>query len=149
MNAYPNLAPSNPYLLNLVASASPAQLVVLLHDGLIRFLGAAHDGFYEVNPQKRFEMINNNLIRAQGIITELDASLDMERGAEIAIQLHDIYTFFNDALRRVNGSKEPSTIPRIIEMVTVLRDAWSQVINGSPVVSSEASSARQLTVHTV
>ena len=145
-----SLAPPNPYLADLVMSASPTQLVTLLHDGLIRFLGAAHDGFSEGNPQKRCEKISNNLIRAQSILTELDASLDMEHGGEIARQLHALYLFFMDTLQRVNTTKQPETILRIISMLTELRDAWSEVAinpagtgNGS---QPKVTSARQITL---
>ena len=141
MNTASNLTPPNPYLANLIMSASPVQLIVLLQDGLIRFLGAAYDGFSETDPQKRLETINNNLIRAQNIITELDACLDMEKGGEVAHQLRDLYLYFNSTLRQVNINKDATVLLRIIHMVSELRDAWSQIATSSSGSQSERSMA--------
>jgi flagellar protein FliS len=122
-------AQPNPYLANLVLSASPAQLIALLYDGLIRFLNAALEGFSETDPQFKIETIHNNLIRAQNIVTELRTSLDPEKGGDFALQLDALYSYFSDSLCKINTTKDPSLLPKIIEMVTELRDSWHQVAN--------------------
>ncbi len=137
MSASYHTSPANPYLASQVMSASPIQLVTLLYDGIIRFLSAAHDGFFEVNPQARFETINNNLIRAQNIVTELQACLDLEQGQAVARQLDSLYDFFNVTLRQINSTKDPSVIMRIIHMVCELRDAWKEIsVQSRPGVSN-------------
>lgn len=115
------------YLRNQIMSATPIQLIVLLYDGLARFLTAAHDGFGRSDPQDRHEIVSNNLLRSQSIVTELNACLDMERGGEVARQLRDIYTFLNNELAQVNVRKDPSMVLRLIGIVNELRDAWGQV----------------------
>jgi flagellar secretion chaperone FliS len=119
-------ASSNPYLANLVLSASPVQLVALLYDGLIRFLNAALEGFSEEDPQKRIEIVHNNLIRAQNILAELNASLDRQQGGEFAHQMGDLYEFYNATLRQINSTKNPTSLPKVIRLITELRDAWHQ-----------------------
>ena len=123
----------NPYLADQVAAASPVQLVVLLYDGAIRFLRGAYEGFAENEPQQRFETIHNNLIRAQNIISELNASLDMELGGEVARQLRDLYECLLEVLRKVNVgkdcAKDPAAILRIIGMLSEVRDSWGQLAN--------------------
>ncbi|MDD2710027.1 MAG: flagellar export chaperone FliS [Verrucomicrobiae bacterium] len=124
---------SNPYLANQVNSASPVQLVVMLYDGAIRFLHNAYEGFSEANPRQRQEIIHNNLIKTQNILTELNACLDMELGGDVARQLRELYEIFNSTLRQINQNKEdnksPSSIMRIIRMLTNLRDAWEELSN--------------------
>jgi flagellar secretion chaperone FliS len=117
----------NPYLQNMVLSASPAQLVAMLFDGFVRFLNAARDGFDEPDPQAKVEAIHNNLIRCQSILTELQSSLDFERGGEIARQLNDLYVYFSECLRQVNVKKDVETLSRLIPLVEELRDAWHQI----------------------
>ncbi len=150
MNTTNHTAPASPYLASQILSASPVQLITLMYDGIIRFLSAAHDGFAESDPQVRFETINNNLIRAQNIVTELQACLDMEKGKDIAKQLDKLYDFFNTTLRQVNSAKDPAVIMRIIHMVCELRDAWKEIsVQGSPgaeTTSGTVSSAQQLAV---
>ena len=122
---------SQPYMKEQVMSASPHQLITLLYNGLIRFLHGVQDGFAEPDLQKRHEAIHNNTIRAQNILTELNVSLDMERGGEIARQLKDLYDFFHVELGRVNVTKDPSTdvstVFRITRMITELRETWMRI----------------------
>jgi flagellar secretion chaperone FliS len=122
-------APPNPYIASLVLSASPVQLIALLYDGLIRFLNGALDGFSEQDPQKRMETVHNNLIRAQNILTELNVNLDREQGGEFAERLSDLYSFYSASLRQINATKNPASLPKIIQLITELRDAWYQAAN--------------------
>ena len=65
------------YKAQSVQTASPGKLVLMLFDGCLRFTAAARKAFDEEEFTKRNEDINNNLIRAQNIVTELQSSLDM------------------------------------------------------------------------
>jgi flagellar protein FliS len=142
MNSNFRLADPNPYLADQVTAASPVQLVVLLYDGAIRFLRTAYEGFAENDPQQRFEIIHNNLIRAQNILTELNACLDMELGGEVSRQLRDLYDCLLETLRNANLnkdiSKDPSSILRIIGMLSEVRDSWSQLANRTQAQHSPA-----------
>lgn len=130
----------NPYLTNLVLSASPTQLVGLLYDGLVRFLNCAMDGFSEQDPQKKNETIHNNLIKAQNILVELNASLNHEEGGEFATRMGDLYNFYIHSLGKINTTKDPTMLPRIIQLITELRDAWYQASNVS---NAEAAAPEQ------
>ena len=55
----------------------PGVLVLMLFDGYLRFTAAARKSFEIEDFTKKNEGINNNLIRAQNIVTELQSSLDM------------------------------------------------------------------------
>ena len=65
------------YKAQSVQTASPGKLVLMLFDGYLRFTTAAKNAFNEEDLTKKNEGINNNLIRAQNIVTELQSSLDM------------------------------------------------------------------------
>ena len=65
------------YKAQSVQTASPGKLVRMLFDGCLRFTTAAKRAFEEEEFTKRNEDVNNNLIRAQNIVTELQSSLDM------------------------------------------------------------------------
>ena len=65
------------YKAQSVQTASPGKLVLMLFDGCLRFTLAAKRAFDEEEFTKKNEDINNNLIRAQNIVTELQSSLDM------------------------------------------------------------------------
>ena len=110
-----------------VQTASPAQLIVMLYDGAIRFLQRAAQGFAHEDPAELNQSINNNVLRAQAIIHELDRSLDMEKGGEFAATMRRLYDYFHQRLHESNLMKKPEGINEIIRRLTVLRDAWEEI----------------------
>src|SRR2546422_247467 len=68
-------------------TASPGQLVLMLYEGAIRFLERAQAGFALHDPVESNTTVNNNILRAQEIIRELDFSLNLTEGGELAFQL--------------------------------------------------------------
>ena len=111
------------YQTNSVQTASPEQLVVMLYDGCLRFLrraqAAAENG---ARPQ-----CTQAVSRATAIVMELNATLDMERGGEIASNLRSIYLFLNRHLTEASRETSADKIAQAIPMVADLRDAFSQV----------------------
>ena len=65
-------------------TATPGQLVLMLYDGALRFLEQARTGFDFKDPVQFNQTINNNILRAQAIIHEMNASLIMQAGGEVA-----------------------------------------------------------------
>ncbi len=112
-------------------TASPGQLVVMLYDGAIKFLEHALTGFDFEDPLEFNSTINNNLIRAQNIITELNASLDMEQGGEIANTLRSLYDYMTRRILESNLRKTREGIEEVIRHLTVLRDAWREIASGT------------------
>ena len=70
-------------------------------------------------------------MRAQEIITELQVSLDMEKGGEISRNLMALYIFFNDQLRSANISKNKEKIDSVLNMMSQLTDSWRQAVEKS------------------
>ncbi|MGM0370460.1 MAG: flagellar export chaperone FliS, partial [Bacillota bacterium] len=84
--------PNNPYQKykkTQVETADQGKLLLMLYDGAIKFSKAARKGMEEED----YEMVNNKLNRVQAIITELQTTLDMEKGKEIAENLDMLYDY--------------------------------------------------------
>lgn len=111
-------------------TASPAQIVLLLYHGIIRFLEQARLGFGLDDPKEFNETINNNIQRAQAIINEMNQSLNMAEGGEFSEKLRGLYDYFDRRLQESNTSKTEAGILEVIKHVTVLRDAWSEMMQG-------------------
>lgn len=125
--------PANPwasYRAVATQTASPGQLVLMLFDGAIRFLECALTGFREEDVAASYQTINNNVLRAQAIIHELNVSLNMEQGGDCAQTLRRLYDYFDRRLQESNLKKVPAGIEEVIRRLTTLRDAWSQMIQG-------------------
>ncbi len=111
-------------------TASPAQIVLLLYNGIIRFLEQARLGFGLDDPKEFNETINNNIQRAQAIINEMNQSLNMAEGGEFSERMRGLYDYFDRRLQESNISKTETGIVEVIKHVTVLRDAWSEMMQG-------------------
>lgn len=123
--------PKNPwqsYRQIATRTASPGQLVLMLYEGAIRFLERAQTGFQLEDPVEFNTTINDNILRAQDIIRELDFSLNVEQGGELAIQLRRLYDYFDRTLLEANLRKDPTGIVEVIKRITVLRDAWATML---------------------
>jgi flagellar protein FliS len=108
----------------------------MLFDGSIRYLERSLSGFGLDDPAECNQTINNNIIRAQDIIRELNSSLNMEAGGEFAATLRRLYFYFDHRLLECNLRKESAGIREVIGHLTVLREAWSSMLQGQ--TSSDA-----------
>ncbi|MFM1770106.1 MAG: hypothetical protein RJA22_2635 [Verrucomicrobiota bacterium] len=109
-------------------TAPPGTLVLMLYDGVLRFLDQALRGFQLDDPLEFNQTINNNLTRAQEIIRELNYALDLERGGELAATLRRLYEYMDEQLHESNLHKRDAGIHEVIRRLTVLRDSWSEML---------------------
>lgn len=111
-----------------VNTASPADLVVLLYEGAVKKLSSASSKFSVDGkiPVSKIESFSADVLRAQEIITELQVSLDMERGGELSRSLMSLYIYFNEQLREANISKSKEKIDSVLNFMKQLSDSWRQ-----------------------
>ncbi len=120
------MAELNPYKKNAVVTATGMELVLMVYDECIRSLDLAIEAFKIEGPEA-IEQIGNHLQHAQETITELDLSLDLERGEEIAVNLHRLYEFMVHHLSQANVKKELGLVNDVREIMDDLRGVWKQV----------------------
>jgi flagellar secretion chaperone FliS len=106
-----------------ILTATPGQLVVMLYDGCLRFLHQAAYAMREGNVTES----GARLSRAEAIIEELLATLDLEKGGVVASRLQGIYVFCSKHLIEARLAREPEMIDKVSELLSELRDAWAQV----------------------
>jgi flagellar protein FliS len=109
-------------------TAGAGQLILMLFDGILRFLEQAQAGFRCEDPLEFNRTISNNILRAQAIITELDLCLDMQRGGEFSQKMRGLYTYFDRRLQESNIRKTDEGIQEVMTRVAVLRDAWAEML---------------------
>lgn len=124
----------NAYRDTNVKTASQGRLVVLLYEGAVKQLTLANSMFDENGklPVRSIEGFGKALLKAQEIITELQVSLDMEKGGEIAKNLMSLYIFFNKQLTETNISKDKSKLEPVLKMLSELCESWRQAAATSP-----------------
>ena len=106
-----------------ILTATPGQLVVMLYDGCLRFLHQAAYAMREGNVTES----HARLTRAEAIIEELLATLDLEKGGVVASRLQGIYVFCSKHLLDARRNREPENIEKVSELLAELRDAWAQI----------------------
>jgi flagellar secretion chaperone FliS len=109
-----------------ILTAPPERLVVMLYDGANRFLmqGAAAMRAGDLT------VMNERLRRAEAIITELRATLDLSAG-KVATNLESIYSFCQRLLLEARLKQDAEKIDHVAKLLRELRDAWDEVAGKS------------------
>jgi len=124
MNAYA-AAPTSAYKESAVLTAPPEQLVLMLYDGIHRFLFQATVAMRGGD----YVLTNTKLQRAEAIIDELIATLDHDQG-EVADRLNALYLYSRRALSESRIEKSPEKIEHVQGLIRELRDAWAEICPG-------------------
>lgn len=117
-----------------ILNASPAERVVLLYDGAIRFMMIARQAIEQNDIQKRYD----NAIKARNIIQHLLETLDMEKGGEIAVNLENIYNFLLRQLLEVDKNSIEA-VDEILKHLKILRESWAKIAMGEKQGVADAS----------
>ncbi len=116
-----------------VKTASQGKLVVMLYDGAVSNLEKAialisEDG--KIAPGS-IENFGNYLQKVMDIITELEVSLNMEQGGEIAKNLMSLYVFFNKQILDCTISHDKKKLSFVRDMLSQLQDSWISASNST------------------
>ena len=95
----------------------------MLYDGAIKFMRLA---IRELEA-KDYEAKGRYIDRAQDIINELNAVLDMESGGEIAANLRKLYVFMSKRLSEANVQRDPQMIREVISLMEELNKGWRAI----------------------
>jgi flagellar secretion chaperone FliS len=117
--------PLNAYKETKIRTASQGQLIVMIYDEAIKQIDLATAAM-EADTRK-LDAIHNAIVKAQDLITELAASLDFDRGGDIAKSLFSLYMFFRGQLLEANVKKKSETLVSVRSMLAELREAWVQI----------------------
>ncbi len=114
---------SQAYKQTAVSTADQGRLIVMLYDGAIKFLTVAIEKLKTGDAYGA----NSNLIKGKSIVAELLASLNMEKGGDIALNLQRLYTYIFNELIDANLNKDVARVERVIELLKELREGWKTI----------------------
>lgn len=125
-----------------VKTASQGSLIIMLYDEGIKNITLAIEGMPDGKIEaENIERIHQYILKAQDVITELMASLNMDEGGEIAENLLSLYSFFNQQLFQANMQKNPQPLITVRSMMEELREAWHHVVNSTAAAATEMKPA--------
>ncbi|HUJ74751.1 MAG TPA: flagellar export chaperone FliS [bacterium] len=106
-----------------VQTADQRQLILMLYDGLIRFLQKA-----AVKIEAReIEAAHNYLVRSREIVAELLATLRPEKAGEVGQNLKRLYIYAFNRIVEANLRKDAEIVQEVIRIASTLREGWSSV----------------------
>jgi len=114
---------ANAYMQTQVTTTTPGHLVVMLYDGAITFLEQAKQEIEVRNYAKKGILIS----QALDIISELDGSLNTEKGGELAQNLHKLYMYCSTRLLQANLKMDITLIDEVIGILSSFRSAFSEI----------------------
>ncbi|MEW6322982.1 MAG: flagellar export chaperone FliS [Acidobacteriota bacterium] len=114
---------ANAYQQTHVQSRSPLELVVMLYDGALRFIGDAKAAIGRKDLGAKREAIS----RALAIISELQSTLNVQDGGEIATSLDGIYGYINQQLIEANIQGTTAPLDESERLLGTLRGAWADI----------------------
>lgn len=117
--------PQDTYLKQGILTANPAELVVMLYDGIKKNLLLAKRAMLkEASPSVTHEY----MMKAQAIVGELINSLNMD--VEMSRNLLSIYDYMLYSMTVINTKKDPELVDPLVEIVQTLKDAWEEIGSG-------------------
>lgn len=107
---------------------NPVHLIVLLHDQLLRDLRRALDAFEKQDIPRRADELDHALL----VLGQLQGTLSLESGGEVARNLDRFYNLVRDNLLRsvLEGSAE--LLEKQSQHIFGLREAWLEVGRQQP-----------------
>ncbi len=106
-----------------IGTQSRGRLIVLLYDGAIKFMKLA----IQEMEARNYAAKGQHLGRAQDIINELNAVLDMEAGGQIAQNLRRLYVFMSRRLWQANARNDPQMVREVITLMEELNQSWKTI----------------------
>lgn len=109
------------YVQDAIETASPARLLTMLYDRLVRDITGAELAIATAT----FSEANTLLLHAQDIVLELQSSLDTRTWSG-AQGLSALYTYLYGELIAANTTKDAARLGVCLRIVEPLRSAWHE-----------------------
>lgn len=108
--------------------ADKVELIQMLFDGLLDSLVTAR-GHIQRNA---IEEKNKSLVRAGRIVIGLQGALDLDKGGDLARNLHELYSYVTRRLVYVNAHNDLAVLEEVQTLMGEIRQAWRDVPNLLP-----------------
>ena len=110
------------YANSKVATATPAELTLMLYDGAIKFCNIAIMALEE----KDLEKAHNNIIKVENIISEFQITLNHKY--PVAKDFDAVYKYLKERLVEANVKKDKEVLEEVLEHLRTMRDTWKEVM---------------------
>jgi flagellar secretion chaperone FliS len=114
-----------------VADASPARLVQVMFEHILSNLAIAQGCMERIRDNLPYADVvakGKAIGKAVRLIGQLDASLNMEQGGQIAENLHNLYLYMLGRLTTANLHNDPQIAIEVSNLVRKIKTGWDQIV---------------------
>ena len=117
----------NKYRNNVIMTASPQELTLMLYDGALKFCRQAIMAIEE----DKIKEAHDYIVCVEDIIEEFQATLDKKY--EISSNLELLYDYIYRRLVEANIQKDKDILEEVYGLIKELRDTWKEAMKLSKV----------------
>src|SRR3984957_2972650 len=110
-----------------VADASPTRLVQVMFEHVLSNLATAQGCMQRIRGDLPYKDVVANG-KAVRLIGQLDASLNMEQGGQIAENLHNLYLYMLGRLTTANVNNDAAIVVEVSNLVRKIKTGWDQIV---------------------
>ena len=123
-----------------IRTATPEMVIVKLYEGALRFIrnakGAQESG--------QVALRATNIAKALAIVNELQHSLNLDEGGEIARNLDSLYFYVTDRLLEANVRGTVVPLDEAASVLVTLNEGWVEISRRKPAEPSASAEMAQV-----
>jgi len=112
---------------DVVANATPKELIGLLYDRAVRDLRGAAELFTLTGDPRSQDDAIHLIVHAQQVVAELNHSLNLEDGNEVAKNLARLYEYMQFRLTESVANRQQAPVVEVAELLAKIGEAWKSV----------------------
>jgi flagellar protein FliS len=115
----------------LVADASPARLVQVMFEHILSHLATARGCMLRVADNRPLNEVLakvSAISKANALLAQLNATLDMERGGQVAQNLRALYEYMMNRLALANAANDTALVAEVASLVEKIKSGWDQIV---------------------
>jgi flagellar secretion chaperone FliS len=115
----------------LVADASPTRLVQIVFEQILLQLATAEGSMRRIQDNKPLSEIVAKcaaMAKAIRLIGQLNGTLDMERGAQVAERLRALYEYMLLRLTQANVTNDSGIVAEVSNLVREIKIGWDGIV---------------------
>ena len=120
------------YNISKVNVNDPGSIILMSYETVIASL---RKSIHHIE-KKNIEEANNNIVKAQLIVSELNHALKKELAKELCESLSKLYNYIYDRLIDANVNKDKEPIEECIRLLTNVYEGWKEIVKGGRKVVS-------------
>ncbi|HTV97427.1 MAG TPA: flagellar export chaperone FliS [Steroidobacteraceae bacterium] len=115
----------------LIADASPTRLVQIMYEQILAQLATAQGCMERIEsnlPLNEVIAKGKSMGRAIRLINQLNVTLDLERGGQIAENLRALYVYILARLTQANVTNDPGIVAEVSALLRKIKSGWDQIV---------------------